>query len=190
MGSSAHRDQEVGHEADDRATFGLNDVRDDSIPKRAHHRPAERPPTTPMRSFATEAPEATRRHASRSGTSGSRPHGGMRAPDEGSARIPPIRHDLHIALRDGFRGHTVVIVVDGREVYRRAGVATDPTTARADTVDVTTESRVAHIAVSVTPGNIGASADLDVSAYPHVAISLVGVGTVCFEISPWPFRFL
>lgn len=97
---------------------------------------------------------------------------------------PSSPHGLHIALRDGFRGHTVVIAVDGLEVYRGAGVTTDRTGARADAFDVTAASAVARVGVSVTPGDIAASMELDVSQRPHVAISLVGTATVSFETSP------
>lgn len=92
-------------------------------------------------------------------------------------------HLLHIALRDGFRGHTVVIAVDGREVYRRSGVTTDRKRARADAFHVATASAAAHIAVSVTPGERAAFMRFDVSRYPNVAIGLVGKGTVSFEPS-------
>lgn len=91
---------------------------------------------------------------------------------------------LRIVLREGFRGHTVVIAVDGLEVYRRVGVTTDRGRARADAFDVTAASAVARIAVSMTPGDIAAAMDFDVARHSHVAISLVGEGTVGFETSP------
>ena len=45
-------------------------------------------------------------------------------------------HELHIDLCTGFRDHTIVIVVDACEVYRRSGVTTDPSTSRADALEV------------------------------------------------------
>jgi len=93
------------------------------------------------------------------------------------------QHALHITLLDGFRSHVVVIVVDGHEVYRRDGVTTEPTIARADAFQVAPASRVAHVAVFATPGDYVASLDLDVARHPHLAISLVGEGTVSFETS-------
>jgi hypothetical protein len=93
------------------------------------------------------------------------------------------RQALHITLLDGFRRHAVVILVDGREVYRRDGVATDPTTAHADAFQATAASRVAHVAVFAIPGDYVASLDVDVARHPHLAISLVGEGTVSFETS-------
>jgi hypothetical protein len=110
---------------------------------------------------------------------------GMRWPGSGigNPRSPDPPYPLHITLRDGFRGHAVVIVVGGREVYRRAGVTTNPTILRADAVELVAATNRVHVEVSVTPGNYVASLDLDVSAHSHLAISLVGEGTVSFEIS-------
>lgn len=110
-------------------------------------------------------------------------------PGMGDGRPPQVRHALSITLRDGFRGHTVVIAVDGREIYHRAGVITDPTISRADAVTLVVASRLIQLVVSVTPGDYVASFDLDVSAHPYLAISLVGRATVNFETSPHPFPF-
>lgn len=104
-------------------------------------------------------------------------------PGMGGAPLSDTQRALHITLRDGFRGHSVVIVVDGREMCRRAGVVTDPTISRADAVELVVTRRLIQIVVSVTPGDYVASLDLDVSTHPHLAISLVGEGTVSFETS-------
>jgi hypothetical protein len=107
----------------------------------------------------------------------------------GDDRRPGTRHTIDITLRDGFRGHAVVITVDSREIYHRAGVITDPTISRADAVKLVVASRLIHVVVSATPGDYVGSLDLDVSAHPHLAISLVGEGTVNFETAPHPFPF-
>ena len=94
---------------------------------------------------------------------------------------------LRIVLRDGFRGHTVIITVNGHEVYRRSGIPT-ALTSPAETVEIATASDVARVTVSATPGTFRGSLDVDLSAHPHLAISLVGDGTVSFEPSATPFR--
>lgn len=83
----------------------------------------------------------------------------------------------------------MVIVVNGHEIYRRTGVTTERTSGRADAIEVAIASRTAHIAVSATPGDYVASLDLDVARHPHLAISLVGEGTVSLETLGPPFRF-
>ncbi|HMH50260.1 MAG TPA: hypothetical protein VK548_08515, partial [Candidatus Acidoferrum sp.] len=90
---------------------------------------------------------------------------------------------LSITLGKGFRGHTVVIAVDGREMYRRAGLSTDPTVARADVVEIAVASRLIQVVVSATPGDYVGSLELDASAHSRLAISLVGEGTVSLETS-------
>jgi hypothetical protein len=82
----------------------------------------------------------------------------------------------------------VVIVVDGHEVYRRDSVTTDPTIARADAFQVAAASRVARVAVFATPGDYVAALEVDVARHPHLAVSLVGEGTVSFETSAHRFR--
>lgn len=111
----------------------------------------------------------------------------MRRPGPRAAPTPNPRQALHITLREGFRGHAVIIVVNGREVYRRDSVTTDPTSSRADAFELAVASRMPHIAIFATPGDYVAALDLDVSAHPHLAISLVGEGTVSVETSAHRF---
>lgn len=106
----------------------------------------------------------------------------------GDAPMPDVRHPFHVTLRDGFRGHTVVLHVDHREVYRQAGVSTDPATARADAFELAAPSDMVRIWVSVAPGDYTATFDLDVARFPHLSIGLVGESTVICEISAVPFR--
>jgi hypothetical protein len=135
------------------------------------------------------APAALRgcevRNAATNGTTFSGLDRAMRwpGPAKEEPQSPDTRHSLHITLREGFRGHTVVIVVDGEEVYRRSGVTTDPRIPLTDAVELVVGRHLVQVMVSVTPGDYHASLDLVVSAYPHLAISLVGEGTVSFETS-------
>jgi hypothetical protein len=102
-------------------------------------------------------------------------------------RTPRGAHTVHLMLKDGFRGHTVLVTLDDRTVYQAVGLTTDPLTERAGAIAVPAADRTARLAVLVTPGDLAASFDLDVVAHPHVAISLVGEATVAFEMSAAPF---
>jgi hypothetical protein len=95
---------------------------------------------------------------------------------------------MHVLLRDGFRGHRVVITMNDEKVYDGAGVTTDPVTTRAGAISLPASDPRTRVAVSVTPGDLVAAFEVDVSAHPHVAISLVGESTVAFETSTVPFR--
>ena len=90
---------------------------------------------------------------------------------------------MHVVLRGGFRGHTVALTLNERRVFFAAGVITDPMTASAGAIFVSVPKGTARLAVSVSPGDLGAALDVDVAAHPHVAISLVGEGTLAFETS-------
>jgi len=99
--------------------------------------------------------------------------------NEGSGDAAGSVHEFRITLGGGFRDHTVVIGVDGHQVYRRSSVYTDLT--RPDTIDVAAGSRVTQVVVSVSPGDLVASLDLDVSAHRNVMVSLIGEGTLSLE---------
>ena len=94
---------------------------------------------------------------------------------------------LHLVLRDGFRGHAVVVTMNDRIVYHATSVTTDGQTARAAAVDVPSMVPIGRLAVAVTPGSL-ASTVIDLAKHPHIAISLVGAGTLAFERSSVPFR--
>jgi hypothetical protein len=88
---------------------------------------------------------------------------------------------VRVVLRGGFRGHGVVITIDGHEIYRRSRVTTDAVTLRADAIDVVLSSPLAHVEVSVTPGQLVASVDIAFCDHACLAIDLVGAATVSFE---------
>ncbi len=92
-----------------------------------------------------------------------------------------MRRTLHITLREGFRGHSVVILVDGRPVYNRGGVTTDPAMSQADAVGLIVPGRRIDVTIAVTPGNYAGVVSVDVRTHSHLAISLVGEGTVGFQ---------
>ena len=97
---------------------------------------------------------------------------------------------LHIALQDGFRDDAVTIAVDGRVVYNRAGVSSDLRIARADAVDVEVASARARVVVSVEPGHLRASVELDPVATPHLAVELQRPGTIRLTPSQTEPRYM
>ena len=79
---------------------------------------------------------------------------------------------LRIKLRDGFRDQTVVITVDGREVYRKSGVTTDLSISYADAVEASTGAAPVKLAVRVENGP-AASADIDPRRTPFVDVRVM-----------------
>ena len=104
-----------------------------------------------------------------------------------SGQGPNAQLTVHIVLRDGFRGHTVDVTLNDWTVLHLVGITTDPETARAAAITLHATVGTVRLAVSVTPGNLAAALDVDLTVYPYVAISLVGEGTIAFETSPVSF---
>src|SRR5262245_60798556 len=75
--------------------------------------------------------------------------------------VRSFRRDFAVVLASGFRDHTVVIIVDGREVYRRTNVRTSPATQEADTFVAVAECPKVHIEVRVGPGDLAIAAECD-----------------------------
>lgn len=59
---------------------------------------------------------------------------------------------LRVRLGEGFQNNTVRVLVDGKQVYQRAGVSTDWTISRADSVDVKTGADSVRLEVAVDDG--------------------------------------
>lgn len=104
------------------------------------------------------------------------------------SRIQALPHDLAIVLGSGFRGHAVVITLDGREAYRAANLYTNAATAQADTFVAITEEPHVHVLVRVTLGDLVLSAECDVRTDTRMMISLIGKASLWLETqraSPW-----
>jgi hypothetical protein len=95
---------------------------------------------------------------------------------------------LHIDLQDGFANDTVAITVDGREVYRKAGVNTDLRISRADAIDVDLPGEQAT--VELRARSKAASASVEPRRTPYLAVSLDADGHPQFRASTEPFGYL
>jgi hypothetical protein len=87
-------------------------------------------------------------------------------------------HQLHIALRNGFGGHEVAIGVNGSVVYSARNVTTDLRISRADSLDVDVTRPRVRLDVTVSPPGKHASREIDVVAYPAVAIDVKTDGAI------------
>jgi uncharacterized protein YcfJ len=99
-------------------------------------------------------------------------------------------YTLHIALHDGFRGNHVTIQADGRSVYDKTGVTTNLSISRADAFDVTLSAKTVRLDVSVEPTGSKGSTTIDVTEYPFVGVSLSQDGSISFQPSKAPFRYM
>ena len=96
---------------------------------------------------------------------------------------------LHIALLDGFTGDTVVIRVNGREVFRESGVKTRMQISRAATFDVDVPAGAATVEVEVPERAAAARIEVPVAEAAHLGISLSREGKVEHSVQDEPFRY-
>ncbi|HEX6070509.1 MAG TPA: hypothetical protein VFZ18_11815 [Longimicrobiaceae bacterium] len=81
---------------------------------------------------------------------------------------------LHVDLREGFDGDTVVVEADGRELYRKSGVKTNYSIGLADRV--TAEVAAGDVRVDVTLPERGLRSS--------VALTVSGPATLAFSLDP------
>jgi hypothetical protein len=78
---------------------------------------------------------------------------------------------LLIKLRDGFSNDAVTVTLNGKEVYRKAGVSTDLTISYADAVEVPVAEAVVQLQVAVAGGQTE-SQEIRVQETPFVDVWL------------------
>ena len=96
---------------------------------------------------------------------------------------------LHIALQEGFFGDTVVVRVNGEEVFRKKDVKTRLQIGFADSVELNVAEGPTQVEVLLPAKNLSESVQLDVSAPTYVGVSVVD-GKIIFRISDVPFGYL
>jgi hypothetical protein len=96
---------------------------------------------------------------------------------------------LHVALRDGFRDHSVQILVNGTEVFNQDGVTTDLTISRAAGFEAPTEGESVNVEVRADPGGAQGSTQVNTVETSYLEVYLDG-SSVRFQSSSQPFRFM
>ncbi len=84
---------------------------------------------------------------------------------------------MHIALRDGFRGDTVLVGIDERVVFHRAGVTTDLTISHAASFDVDIDAPRVRLRVALGHGR-ATTLDIDPQATPFIDVSKADDGAL------------
>jgi hypothetical protein len=96
---------------------------------------------------------------------------------------------LHIALQEGFWGDTVIVRVNGEQVFREKDVKTRLQIGLADSVELDVAEGPTQVEVLLPSKNLSDSVQLDVSAPTYVGVSIVD-GKITFRISDMPFGYL
>lgn len=106
----------------------------------------------------------------------------------GAFKEPTIAFLLHIAFQDGFDSDTVVVRLDGRQVLRRDGVATDPRFGAAGTFEVSVEAGEHSVEVELPEKGAKDALRLEVDAATYLGVSVEGTG-LRFRLSETRFGY-
>ncbi|MHC4617840.1 MAG: hypothetical protein ACYTEQ_08815 [Planctomycetota bacterium] len=79
---------------------------------------------------------------------------------------------LAIDLQDGFSDDTVVIRVDGQEIFHKQGVNTDYALGRADSVEIQIPEGSVNVEVTVPSRRLSDTIVLEVSATVYLGVSI------------------
>ena len=95
---------------------------------------------------------------------------------------------LHIALQDGFEGDTVVVKVNGKEVFNNENVKTKRQIGKAASCDVEVEQGTANVEVSLPLRKVSETIACKVSGEVYLGVSLVEK-KIEHRVSSEPFRY-
>ena len=96
---------------------------------------------------------------------------------------------LHIAFQEGFTGDTVVVRVNGEEVFRKGNVKTRLQIGYADSFEMNVEEGSVNVEVLLPLKNLSETIVLQVSTAVYVGVS-IHEGRIDYRISDQPFGYL
>ncbi|MBD2100550.1 hypothetical protein [Leptolyngbya sp. FACHB-261] len=96
---------------------------------------------------------------------------------------------LRLDLQDGFQQDTVVIQVNGKEVFRRSQVETRLQLGYADSVEVNVPEGLTKIEIAVPSRKLSDSLKLQIAAPTHLGISLTSKGKIDYRTTSEPFTY-
>ena len=95
---------------------------------------------------------------------------------------------FRIALQDGFEGDTVVVKVNGKEVFKQENVKTKRQIGKAASVEVEVEEGSANVEISLPLKNLSETIAVKVSGEVYLGVSVVE-NKVEHKVSSEPFRY-
>lgn len=98
---------------------------------------------------------------------------------------------IHVAIQEGFQNDTLVVHLDGAEVYRRAGLKSRMQIGLADSFDLDAATGPAELRVEVPTRNASVTIPVKVPADGelYVGVSVTPEGSITFQSSDEPFRY-
>ena len=96
---------------------------------------------------------------------------------------------LSIDFQEGFANNTVVLHVNGDEVFRKEDVSTKLLLGKADALETMVETGQVVIEINIQTRDIAMTIPLEISADTYLGISVVN-GRIEYVISDEPFGYL
>jgi len=96
--------------------------------------------------------------------------------------------DLRIALQDGFEGDTVVVKVNGQEVFKQENIKTKRQIGKAASFEVEVEKGSTNVEVSLPLKSLSETIAVKVSGETYLGVSVVKE-KIEHRVSSEPFRY-
>ena len=97
---------------------------------------------------------------------------------------------LHVDLQEGFTGDSVVVRVNGKEMFQKLGVRTRVQTGYADSFETNVADGSAEVEVVLPLRNLSESIHLEASEPVYLGVSLTREGRISYQVSHEPFGYL
>jgi len=97
---------------------------------------------------------------------------------------------LRVNLQEGFANDTVVVRVNGQEVFNKTSVKTRPQIGLANAFEVDVPEGSVDIQIALPLKNVSESFELQVSNPIHLGVSITHEGRITHQISQEPFGYL
>lgn len=102
----------------------------------------------------------------------------------------PGMSSLHIDLQEGFEDESVIIKVDGREVFNKPNVRTRTQIGRADSVVAEARGRVSDVEVILPEKGRSRSIAVDSEEGSHLGVSVLRDGEIEVRVAREPFGYV
>jgi hypothetical protein len=96
---------------------------------------------------------------------------------------------LHIAFQEGFEGDTVLVRIDGKEIFRKDDVKTRPQIGYATSFEINSHEGPVTIDIHLPGKSISERVPLQLVGATFVGVS-IRQGKITCRISNEPFRYL
>ena len=95
---------------------------------------------------------------------------------------------LIIDFQEGFSNDTVVVNVEGSEIFHKNDINTDYSLGRADSIEIQDIEGIVKVGVTVSTRNISGSTEIEVSKPIYLGVSIKS-GRISFSISDEMFQY-